>query len=169
MCSIFVSHFSLKTGYNPILWSRTVINWRYWTRYLIRWDHHLPSISLKTLLKPCFKGIWLEEFFERKYDICIAAMLANTHQSCSVIYLKAKVNIRHMDYIIDDQYKESIVFWPRWFNLRTLYWIFFTGSIVFISLPTRNYRIRYRVNVLINSNPEGRQLDYYYLDGLLSK
>ena len=51
------------------------------------------------------------ESFERKYDI--AAMLANTHQSCSVIYPKAKVNIRHMDYIIDDQYKESIVFWPR--------------------------------------------------------
>ena len=35
------------------------------------------------------------ESFERKYDI--AAMLANTHQSCSVIYLKAKVNIRHLD------------------------------------------------------------------------
>ena len=40
------------------------------------------------------------ESFERKYDI--AAMLANTHQSCSVIYLKPKVNIRHLDYIIDD-------------------------------------------------------------------
>ena len=40
----------LRRDFKLILWSRSVIGWRFQTRYLIGWERHLTSISLKTHL-----------------------------------------------------------------------------------------------------------------------
>ena len=42
--------FELRLDFKLILWGRSMTGWRSWTRYLICWELHLVSISLKILL-----------------------------------------------------------------------------------------------------------------------
>ena len=54
--------------YKLILWCRSVIGWGSRNRYLIGWERHLASISLKTLLSQTF---WLRKKLELDFCICM--------------------------------------------------------------------------------------------------